>query len=229
MDDAVPSELKKGEIPQQRAAFWEEWPSWVILAGIWAFSLWAWPRLPAQVPIHWGFRGQVDGWATPLQAAVIMPGFLTGIYALMLLYFNARFDFKAARLMDPAVARRVRFLVVFMFAALQGLMLAAPLKGGTLKATGINALLGVFFVLLGNLMPRLEPNAWVGIRIPPTLEDRTVWKRTHRLGGKVFVTGGLLSLLACLLPASIAEPVFLGILLAMALIPIVYAYRIRPD
>ena len=26
---------------------------------------------------------------------------------------------------------------------------------------------------------RAEPNAWAGIRIPPTLENREVWKRTH--------------------------------------------------
>lgn len=227
MDD----ELLPGQMTEegQRASLWEEWPSWALLAGIWAFSLWAWPRLPAGVPIHWGFDGKPNGWASPREAALLLPAISTGAYALTLLFLNARFDFKAARLMDPALARRVRFLLVCLLATLQGLTLGLPLRGGTLKGAMVLVPLALFFILFGNLMPRLEPNAWAGIRIPPTLEDRGVWKRTHRLSGRLFVTGGMLQLLACLLPEPIAQIVVMGLLLVMILIPVLYAYRIRPE
>lgn len=227
MDAEVPAQMKGPQIPE-RGTLWEEWPSWVILAGIWAFSLWAWPRLPAQVAVHWGVDGRPNGWATPREAALLMPALLTGVYALTLLFFNARFDFRAARLMDPALTRRIRFLVVCLLAAIQGLILGVPLRGGTMMGTIAFVPVGIFLVLFGNLMPRLEPNAWAGIRIPPTLEDRTVWKRTHRLAGRLFVTGGLLQLLACLLPEPLADWVFMALFVPMILIPVVYAYRIRP-
>lgn len=226
MADDVSSGLNA---PRERASLWEEWPCWVLLLGVWAFSLWAWPRLPDQVPIHWGFGGNPDRWATPREAALLLPALLTSIYGITLLFFNGRFDFRAARLMDPALARRIRFLTIALFAVLQGLMLGLPLRGGTLGIRSIDVALAAFFILLGNLMPLLEPNAWAGIRIPPTLEDREVWRRTHRLGGRVFMIGGSLQLLASPLPQAIAQTVILALMLAMFLIPVIYAYRIRPD
>ncbi|WP_306597814.1 SdpI family protein [Geothrix sp. 21YS21S-2] len=205
-----------------------EWPSWVLLAAVWGFSLWAAPRLPAQVAVHWGLDGRPNGWASPLQAALLLPGLLTVVYGLSLLFLNGPFDFRAARSMDPALARRVRLLLVLFLGGLQALTLGGALRGGAPGATGILALLALFFILLGNLMPRLEPNALVGIRIPPTLEDRAVWKRTHRLGGRVFMAGGLLQLAACLLPGPVAGPVVMALIGAMVVVPVVYAYRIRP-
>lgn len=224
VDDLLPD---AGEVDRNRASLWQEWPAWTILAGLWGFSLWALPRLPERVPTHWGWHGEVNGWGSPWEAAVLLPGLLTGLYGVMLLFFNARFDFRAARAMDPAVARRVRLLVVCLMAGFQGFVLGNVLRGRAIPGSVPMAWLAVFFIVFGNLMPRLEPNAWAGIRIPPTLEDREVWKRTHRLAGRLFVGGGILQLLACLLPATLAEPVALGLLAPMALIPIVYAYRIR--
>lgn len=223
-DDLLP---RGREIGLSKASLWEDWPCWALLAGLWAFSLWALPRLPARVPMHWGPRGHVDGWGTPLEAAVLLPAILTGIYGVSLLFFNGKFDFRAARAMDPAVGRRVRFLLVCLMAGIQGIVLGSALQGRTPQVAAPMALLALFLIAFGNLMPRLEPNAWAGIRIPPTLEDRNVWKRTHRVGGRLFVVGGLLQLLACLLPDPAASWALPFLLTPMLLIPIVYAYRIR--
>ncbi len=205
-----------------------EWPTWILIGALWAFSLWALPRLPAQVAVHWGLDGKPNGWASPLQAALLLPGLITLVYGLSLAFLNGPFDFRAARSMDPALARRVRLLLVLFLGGLQALTLGGALRKGTPGDTAILALLALFFILLGNLMPRLEPNALVGIRIPPTLEDRGVWRRTHRMGGWVFMAGGLLQLAACLLPGRVANPVVMGLVVATVLVPIGYAYRIRP-
>jgi uncharacterized membrane protein len=205
----------------------KEWPSWILLAAVWGYSLWALPRLPARVPVHWGLDGQPNGWTSPLGAAILLPALLTVVYGLSLLFLNGPFDFRAARSMDPALARRVRLLLVLFLGGLQGLVLGGALRG-SLGDTAILALMALFFVFLGNLLPRLEPNALVGIRVPPTLEDRDIWKRTHRVGGRVFMAGGLLQLAACLLPGPLAGPVVIALVGVMVLVPVVYAYRIRP-
>ncbi|KJE28001.1 sdpI/YhfL family protein [Geobacillus kaustophilus] len=44
-------------------------------------------------------------------------------------------------------------------------------------------------------MPKIKHNYFVGIRTPWTLESETVWNKTHRFGGKVFITMGILSML----------------------------------
>jgi uncharacterized membrane protein len=82
-------------------------------------------------------------------------------------------------------------------------------------------------VLLGNLMPRLEPNAWAGIRIPPTLENREVWKRTHRMCGKWLVVAGLVGIPASLLPERIANGLLLPLILLPLLAAVIYAYWVR--
>ena len=84
----------------------------------------------------------------------------------------------------------------------------------------------ILFMVLGNYFGKLRPNYFVGIRTPWTLENETVWLKTHRLGGKVWVYGSLIMLIAkFLLPM---EPffifIFIGFTLIIALIPIVYSY-----
>ena len=68
---------------------------------------------------------------------------------------------------------------------------------------------------------------WTGIRIPPTLENREVWKQTHRFGGKVFVIGGTLLLPMAFLPEPYPMISLVAGLVLLSLIPIVYAYRLR--
>ena len=49
----------------------------------------------------------------------------------------------------------------------------------------------VLFLVIGNQLGRLKPNYFAGIRTPWTLESPEVWRRTHRLGGWVFVVVSL--------------------------------------
>jgi uncharacterized membrane protein len=198
-----------------------------MLVAIWGFSLWAMGRLPARVPIHWNFSGEVDGWGSPLTACLLIPGIATGAYLVILAYDWGRLDFTAARAMSPATTRQVRILVLLLMGGVQGTILWTSLHGGVASPSGINLILSLFFVFLGNLMPRLEPNAWAGIRIPPTLENREVWKRTHRMCGKWCVVAGLLGIPASLLPERLANAVLLPLITLPLVGAVIYAYWIR--
>lgn len=199
----------------------------MILLGLWGFSLFMLQRLPSRVPMHWNLAGEVDGWGSPLEATLMLPVIATVAYLLILAFDWGHLDFKAARAMSPQTTRQVRILVLLLMGALHGTILWASIHAGALHSSRLFVLVALFFVFLGNLMPRLEPNAWVGIRVPPTLEDREVWRLTHRLGGRLFVFGGLVLLPVCLLPEPIANPVFLAVIVGIVLVPVVYAYRIR--
>lgn len=224
-DERVPgTDPQPSEEPRE---ILQEWPAWLILIALWGGSLLVVFRLPARVPMHWNIRGEVDRWGGPWEAALLIPALVTGVYLLILALDWGRLDFKAARGMTAATRRQVRLLTLLLMGTIQGLILGTILSGVTLKGTLILACIALFFIFLGNLMPRLEPNAWVGIRIPPTLESREVWKATHRLGGRILVVGGALLLPVCLLPESLATIVFLSAAMVLMLIPVVYAYRLR--
>lgn len=177
--------------------------------------------------MHWNFSGELDGWGTPLEASLLFPVIATAAYLLILAYDWGGLDFKSARAMSPATTRQVRILVLLLMGGLQGSILWTCLHGGIASPRGMNLIISLFFVLLGNLMPRLEPNAWAGIRIPPTLENREVWKRTHRMCGIWCVVAGLLGIPASLLPERIANGLLLPLITIPLLGAIVYAYWIR--
>ncbi len=40
-------------------------------------------------------------------------------------------------------------------------------------------------------MPQIRHNYFFGIRTPWTLANETVWKKTHRVGGAIFVIDGI--------------------------------------
>jgi uncharacterized membrane protein len=194
---------------------------------MWGFSLWALSRLPARVPMHWNVRGEVDGWGGPLEASLLLPGLATGVYLLILVFDWGRLDFKAARAMSPATTRQIRLLVILLLAGIHGSILWTTLRGEVMSASRINLFMSLFFILLGNLMPRLEPNAWAGIRIPPTLENREVWKRTHRVAGRWMLAAGLLGLPCSLLPEWLATPAVLALMILPLVGAVIYAYWVR--
>jgi len=198
-----------------------------MLTAIWGYSLWIKGRLPARVPIHWDLHGQVNGWGTSLVASILLPVIATTAYLLILAYDWGGMDFKVARAMSPSTTRQVRLFVLFLMGGIHVPVLWATLHGSTPSSSWMLLVLSLFLVLLGNLTPRLEPNAWAGIRIPPTLENREVWKRTHRLFGKWLVVAGVLGVPASLLPEAVATGLILPLILLPSLGAIVYAYWLR--
>ena len=60
-------------------------------------------------------------------------------------------------------------------------------------------LLGVLFIAIGNVLPRVKPNVAIGIRTSRTLRDRSAWLRVNRVAGYVSVALGIAVLLAGLL------------------------------
>jgi uncharacterized membrane protein len=46
-------------------------------------------------------------------------------------------------------------------------------------------LIGVLYLVFGNYFKTIKANYFIGIRTPWTLENETVWKETHKLGGKM--------------------------------------------
>ena len=203
-------------------------PALLAIAALWGVSLWAWHRLPDVVPTHWGFSGQPDAWGSRNTMTFGLPGVFTGIVALAVLLSRPALDFRFAAGMDPRMRRLVLCLAAALFMALHGVVLLSVLNDRqSLVSARLWLPLGAFFILLGNYLPRLEPNQWVGIRIPPTLEDRRVWKSTHRFAAPWFMGAGVVQLLAGFLPPAIGNGVGLTAIAIAALIPIIHAYRLR--
>lgn len=88
------------------------------------------------------------------------------------------------------------------------------------------AFFGVMFVVIGNLMPKIRPNATIGIKVSWTLNNEENWNKTHRFAGKVWVVCGFLLLLSLLLPGKITMAILLTGILGVTLLPLLYSYLI---
>lgn len=199
------------------------WLGFIVVGLALAVSLWGWLRLPASVPTHWNVRGQVDGYSPRWVAALVLPA---GLLALRLV-------FSALPRLDPL--RRnypdfidtywliVNAILLFMLAfhvvvILNGI--GDPINLARLVPIG----LGLLLVVFGNVLTRVRPNWFMGIRTPWTLSSEAVWRKTHRLGGWTMVAAGLLMMLATLLPVDATIPVLVAAVVAGALVPVVYSY-----
>jgi uncharacterized membrane protein len=181
-------------------------------------------RMPDRVPIHWGIDGQPDGWASKDQVFVIyfmLPIFALGVIALglFLLPWLSPRNFAVAdfrRTYDYVFA-----LVAALFAFLHGVMLASMINGHGLPEKPFIAGIFAFFALIGNVLGKVKPNFWMGIRTPWTLADPQVWTRTHRVGAWSFTAVGVIGAIAVLCGLNPIACFFF--LIAGALWPLLYS------
>lgn len=183
--------------------------------------------LPRQVPLHYGMDMKPDRYGdkeelwlvTILLAAVsvLVYGLLTNI---------RRFDPRRKMSGGSTTFNRLAFGLVVFMAALNVVMIASSRGHINLQRT-MFPLMGLLFAFIGNYMNHIKPNYFAGIRLPWTLSSDENWRRTHQLAGKLWFAGGVLIAVAGLvLSSSLAFPFFMGALMMMVLIPVIYSYRL---
>ena len=182
------------------------------------------PSIPDIIPTHWGANGQIDG-TGPKYMLFVFWGIAAGVNFLMLF----------AEKIDPKGENYARFPKVFNVFRI---FLTAMLCGMELLSIGfafnpqfadmntiIFILMGGMFVLLGNYMPKVKHNYTFGIKTPWTLDSETVWNKTHRMAGPLWVAGGLVMMVMAFIKNSkVVVPVIVAVTFVEVLIPMVYSY-----
>ena len=195
-----------------------------IVAAMWVFSLAVYSRLPDRIPTHWNLQGEVDGWSARFPGAFLAPAVATAL--LVILWgLVPRIEPRRENLARFAGERYLIANALTLFSALlQVLTLGYALGWPVDVSAALMAGLGLLFIVIGNYLPRLRSNWWMGIRTPWTMDSERVWRETHRVGGRAFVAAGLVTLAAALLPHSARAWVSMAALAAATLVPVVYSY-----
>lgn len=194
----------------------------VIAAGI-LFSLVVYSHLPARMVVHWNARGQPDGYGSRAFGAFGLP-VLTVLVWLVL---------RAVPRIDPRgrniekfrgsfewIVTAVVLLLMLIHVTVLGAALGWPISVGRIAPLAA----GLMLVGLGNLMPRMRSNFFIGIRTPWTLSSDRVWTRTHRVGGYAMVLAGLLVIAMAFVQSSRFVYVIVGAVFGSALFSVVYSY-----
>ena len=194
--------------------------SLVILLPV-AVGLLLWDQLPEQVPIHWNAAGEVDGWSNKAMAVFGMPGFLVAIHWLCVLVTGL--DPKNKDKNDKAKSL-VLWLCPVISLLVNGMVYATALGREINVETLLPGVMGVLFLIIGNIMPKCSRNSTIGIKLPWTLHSDENWYATHRLAGKIWIAGSLCVIGTAFLPAPASIIVMLVVLAVMVLVPSCYSY-----
>lgn len=173
------------------------------------------PKLPAELPVHWNIEGQVDHYVVKTALSVfLLPGIMMVTYFLML----------GLPFIDPKKERYalfansyllIRYLLlcflVIVYAIVTAKSIGAPLPIEKIIPAGASLLL----IGIGNSMGKIRQNWFIGFKFPWTMSDEEVWNKTHRFGGKVFVGAGIIGFVGILFPPTMTAifllcPVLVG-------------------
>lgn len=185
------------------------------------------PTLAATVPLHFDIDGNPDRFGPKTTfAAVILLVSGIGLAAGLLTRFLPSIDPKRKARYSHVAFVRISHAVVFLIAAITFLIVyAGTQKHFTMPIYVFYPLMGLFFAYLGNLLNNIKPNYFVGIRTPWTLENETVWRKTHRLAAKLWLPGGIvLAIIGWTLRSKTGHILFPAGLGLLTIIPVVYSY-----
>ncbi|ADB38320.1 SdpI family protein [Spirosoma linguale] len=182
-----------------------------------------WNQLPAEITTHYDLAGNANGWMPKKQAALFT------VVISLLLYLLLRYlpMIDPRKQLQTANYQKLRLMFTLLTSAIMSWVfyLANHSVSSESFVSVLMAIISVTIAGVGNYITTIKPNWFVGIRTPWTLDNEVVWRKTHRMGGRLMVAGGIVStVLALLLPLAYKVGITVSILLLVSFVPVVYSY-----
>ncbi|MDT3427569.1 putative membrane protein [Paenibacillus forsythiae] len=187
------------------------------------FALVNYHRLPAQLPSHIGISGEFDGFQSKDSAISLFGGLGVLMPVLM----------QITRPLDPKKERYAKFENAYaMIRLVISLIFDFALAASVLYGLGVSlpssriatVVLGAAFIVIGNYMPQVKDNYFLGVKTPWTLASPEVWRRTHRLAGALWAAAGVVIIVGSFLPGSWFTVMLIAALLLAVVFPYVYSW-----
>ena len=178
----------------------------ILIAGGYAGGLAAFPWLPGP------YFGPEQSLVVRAAIAFLIPtaAFVT-CAAVETLLKQTRSN--APHLESAKAIRAVSTITVLFMVGLHGLVLVSllgfPISGFPLPRLAM-VLFGLLLVGTGNVLPRVRPNAVIGIRTRHLLDDPVAWARVHRMAGYFLVMLGAIAVGAGLMLSKSQIPLVLS-------------------
>jgi uncharacterized membrane protein len=178
-----------------------------------------WNQLPDKMATHFDMTGTPNGWSSKWFAVIGIPVVLAVVNVLCTILTETdprrhKYPEKMMKLVYwicPVVSWICAGLTISYEL---GIEFAAMPKFGSL-------FMGIMFVVIGNYLPKVKQNYYMGIKLPWTYSDEENWNRTHRMAGKLWVVGGIVLLLNFFLDI---PSLAIVVLIIMMLVPTIYSW-----
>ncbi|SEG12286.1 SdpI family protein [Flavobacterium urumqiense] len=182
-----------------------------------------WNSLPAKVPTHWNYKGEIDRWGDKYSLIGLL--FILPVLTYLLLLIIPKIDPKKRIDLMGGKYYQIKFVLVLIMSLLSMFIIHLTKNESISNPNLIFALIGILIVVMGNYFKVIQPNYFLGIRTPWTLENKEVWKATHTFASKLWFIGGLLIIIGgIILPDEFFLVGFLSIIGLIVIVPMVYSY-----
>lgn len=85
-------------------------------------------------------------------------------------------------------------------------------------------IVGIIMLILGNFMPRTKPNAAFGLRLPWTLSNEIVWRKSNFFAGYLLMLAGILVICLSILFKENTEIIILSVVLCIVIVATSVSY-----
>ncbi len=201
----------------------KEWPLICIVLLPFVYLAYVWQDLPEIVPMHWNIKGEIDRYGDKTE--LIFIPFLLPLLVYIIFLVVPKIDPKNKLNKMGNKLQALKFILTTFMSVLALFIIYSVKNQSISNPNYIILLLGLLYLILGNYFKTIKANYFIGIRTPWTLENETVWKKTHELGGKMWFIGGLLIVISSLLLDKQTNfIIFIVITAIITIVPIIYSY-----
>jgi len=169
----------------------------IVMASL-AIGIWLYPQLPESVAIHWNALGEAEGFAPRIWAVTLVP--FISLSILGLFWLIPRIDPLRKNIEGFRPYYEGMIVVIMLFLLyIHAISLALNILEFNIMQA-LSPAFGMLLYYMGIVVGKARRNWFIGIRMPWTLSSEAVWNRTHKLGGRLFKTAGLIALLGAVFP-----------------------------
>jgi uncharacterized membrane protein len=197
----------------------------VLVLVTFIIAWYAYPMLPPKIPIHWNAAGQPNGYSDRSGVFLTPIIFLAVMILFFILPLMEVFRNNMLEMYNYYYAFKIIFSAFFLVLFIATLL---PNFGYNINvASIIVSMIGVLFIGLGIILPKIKRNFMFGIRTGWTLSSDYVWEKTHKLGGILFTIAGIIILiLLFFLKLEMLFFVFITLIIGVSLFIVFYSYYI---
>ncbi|SFE59210.1 Uncharacterized membrane protein [Paenibacillus algorifonticola] len=194
--------------------------TWLIIALSFIAGIISYSSLPATLPVHWNALGEPDRYTGKMFALFLIPALM--VLLMLLFKYLPKIDPKLAASSSAIKSTDIINQVLMLgLAALQGFIIAYGYGVKLNIQMFVIPFIGILFITIGNYLPRMKPNRFVGIKTPLTLNNEQVWRKTHQLSAKIFFGGGFLIIVTVFLPSMLQLISFLTVVVLVSILSVI--------
>lgn len=186
-----------------------------MLPGVILYS-----KIPEKIATHFDINGQPDQYSSKAFAVFGLPLILTAIHLLCCII--TKLDKRTEN------AGQLNTIVRFLPAAVSFVVECAILLYSLDKLSNVAAVacctLAVTFIVIGNYLPKVRQNSFIGIKTRRTLNNEIVWHKTNRFAGFVMTICGIVMIPLAFLEHLIAA---LVVIVLAIIITGIYAHFVK--